>query len=88
MFDLVVVGAGPAGSTAARIAAGMGLKVLILEKEKFPRYKPCGGALSERATSWLDLRLPEAVCEKAITGLGSTTTNGFKTRSRPTDSVL
>lgn len=68
MFDLVVVGAGPAGSTAARIAAGMGLKVLILEKEKFPRYKPCGGALSERATSWLDLRLPEAVCEKAITG--------------------
>ena len=37
MFDLVVVGAGPAGSTAARIAAGMGLKVLILEKEEFPR---------------------------------------------------
>jgi len=68
VFDLVVVGAGPAGSTAARIAAGMGLKVLILEKEEFPRYKPCGGALSERATSWLDLRLPETICEKAITG--------------------
>ena len=43
MYDLIVLGAGPAGSTAARTAAGMGLNVKILEKEEFPRYKACGG---------------------------------------------
>jgi len=68
VYDLVVVGAGPAGSTAARMAAGMGLKVMILEKEDFPRYKACGGALSERAACCLGLRLPEALCERSITG--------------------
>lgn len=45
-YDAIVVGAGPAGSTAAYELAKGGLKVLILEKEKFPRYKPCGGGLS------------------------------------------
>lgn len=68
MYDLVVAGAGPAGSTAALTAAGMGLKVIILEKEVFPRYKACGGALSERAASCLGFRLPEALCERSITG--------------------
>ena len=68
MYDLVVVGAGPAGSTAARTAARMGFKVAILEKEEFPRYKPCGGALSERAASCLGFSLPESICERTITG--------------------
>jgi len=68
VYDLVVVGAGPAGSTAARTAAGMGLKVAILEKKDFPRYKACGGALSERAASCLGFRLPESLCERSITG--------------------
>ncbi|MBN1441285.1 MAG: tryptophan 7-halogenase [Planctomycetes bacterium] len=36
--EVVVVGGGPAGSTAAAILAGQGRKVLVLEKEKFPRY--------------------------------------------------
>lgn len=68
MYDLIVVGAGPAGSTAARTASKMGLKTLILEKKAFPRYKPCGGALSDRAISLLDFSLPEALCERTITG--------------------
>ncbi len=68
MYDLIVVGAGPAGSTAARTASKMGLKALILEKEAFPRYKPCGGALSDRAISLLDFSLPEELCERTITG--------------------
>ena len=37
-YDVIVVGAGPAGSTAAAILAECGRKVLILEKQKFPRY--------------------------------------------------
>jgi geranylgeranyl reductase family protein len=68
MYDLIVAGAGPAGSTAARAAALQGLETLILEKQTFPRYKPCGGALSSKATAILDYSLPVGICERAITG--------------------
>jgi geranylgeranyl reductase family protein len=68
MYDLIVVGAGPSGSTAARMACKLGLNVLIIDKDRFPRYKPCGGGLSERAISYLDFSLPQDICEKNITG--------------------
>lgn len=48
-FDVVVVGAGPAGSTAARMLAMGGARVCLVDKARFPRSKPCGGALSPRA---------------------------------------
>ena len=44
-WDVVVVGAGPAGSTAARVAAAAGASVLLLDRARFPRYKTCGGGL-------------------------------------------
>ena len=44
-WDVAVVGAGPAGAAAARIAAENGCAVLLLEKERIPRYKTCGGGL-------------------------------------------
>jgi len=47
-YDVVVVGAGPAGSTAAKLLSEKGLKVLIIDKSKFPRNKPCGGGLPHR----------------------------------------
>ena len=37
-FDAIVIGAGPAGSTAAAVLAEKGRRVVILEKQKFPRY--------------------------------------------------
>ena len=43
MHDVVVVGAGPGGSTAARHLARGGLDVLLLDRARFPRDKPCGG---------------------------------------------
>jgi geranylgeranyl reductase family protein len=46
MYDVVVVGGGPAGSTAGTILAGKGLSVAILDAEGFPRDKPCGGYIS------------------------------------------
>jgi len=68
IFDVIVAGGGPAGSTAARTAALRGLDVLILEKSIFPRYKPCGGALSLKALSMLDGPLPPRIQERKITG--------------------
>ncbi len=44
-WDVVVVGAGPAGSSAARVAAEHGVRVLLLDRARFPRYKTCGGGL-------------------------------------------
>jgi geranylgeranyl reductase family protein len=44
-WDVVVVGAGPAGSAAARAAAEGGARVLLLDAARFPRYKTCGGGL-------------------------------------------
>src|SRR5580700_9355221 len=37
-YDVVVIGGGPAGSTAAAVLAAKGRRVVVLEKEKFPRY--------------------------------------------------
>jgi menaquinone-9 beta-reductase len=48
-YDLIVVGGGPAGSSAAWRAATLGAKVLVLDKAVFPRDKPCGDGLTPRA---------------------------------------
>ena len=53
-YDVIIVGAGSAGSTAARLCARKGLRTLIIEKDRFPRYKPCGGCLSPRVLRELD----------------------------------
>ncbi|MBC8450796.1 geranylgeranyl reductase family protein [bacterium] len=52
-FDLIVVGAGPAGSSCAERAAELGLRVAVFEKAEFPRSKPCAGGLSSRALGLL-----------------------------------
>jgi flavin-dependent dehydrogenase len=52
--DAVVVGAGPAGSAAATVLARGGRKVLLLEKDVFPRHKVCGEFLSADALPSLD----------------------------------
>lgn len=48
-FDLLVVGAGPAGASAAAFAARNGLRVALIDKARFPRNKLCGGGLTGRA---------------------------------------
>lgn len=68
-YDLIIAGAGPAGSTCARICANAGLRVLLLERETFPRPKPCGGALSERGLSHLGLSLPSDLIERECFGI-------------------
>lgn len=53
-WDIVVVGAGPAGSIAALVAARQGASVLLVDKAPFPRAKVCGGCLNLRTLSVLD----------------------------------
>ncbi|RMH31518.1 MAG: FAD-binding protein [Nitrospirae bacterium] len=52
-YDVIIVGMGPAGASAALELSLAGLSVLALEKETHPRYKVCGGGLSARIASFL-----------------------------------
>ena len=58
-YDLIVVGAGPAGSATAYYTSKAGLRVLLLDRQKFPRDKVCGDGL-----------MPHAASEVALMGLG------------------
>jgi len=57
-YDLIVAGGGPAGSAAAITAARSGARVLLLEKDRFPRHKVCGEFVSSES-----LRLLRALLE-------------------------
>lgn len=52
--DLIIVGAGPAGSSAAYHAARGGLDVVMVDREHFPRDKPCGDALLPHAVNEIE----------------------------------
>ena len=54
MFDCIIVGAGPAGSSAAYHLAKQGHSVLVLDKANFPREKSCGGGVSPAIAQWFD----------------------------------
>jgi geranylgeranyl reductase family protein len=59
--DVIVVGAGPAGATLAYELAKKGIGVLVLEKEKLPRYKCCAGGVTSKAAKLLDFDISEIV---------------------------
>ena len=60
-YDAVVVGAGPAGSTCACRLADRGARVLLLDRARFPRDKPCGGGVTGRAARLLPFALDPVV---------------------------
>ena len=73
--DVIVVGAGPAGSATAYHLAQAGLDVLLLEKTVFPREKVCGDGLTPRATKQLikmgvDLDAPGWIRNKGLRIIG------------------
>ena len=58
-YDLIVVGAGPSGASTAYHAARSGLEVLLIDRQEFPRDKPCGDGM-----------MPHAASEVSLMGLG------------------
>jgi geranylgeranyl reductase family protein len=66
-YDAIVAGAGPAGSTTARLLAERGASVLLLDRHHFPRDKPCGGGVTLRAASVPGIDL-SPVIERTIYG--------------------
>jgi geranylgeranyl reductase family protein len=66
-FDVIVVGAGPAGSTAAYRLAKAGASVLLADKARFPRDKPCGGGLTMRAVRQLPFSVEPVVEDRTTT---------------------
>jgi geranylgeranyl reductase family protein len=64
-FDVLVVGGGPAGSTTALRLAEAGASVVLVDKARFPRDKPCGGGLTMRAVKQCPID-PRPVVEEEV----------------------
>jgi menaquinone-9 beta-reductase len=65
-FDIIVVGGGPAGSAVGAILARKGCRVLILDRARFPRDKPCGDYLNPGCTAALNrIGMLDVVCPAA-----------------------
>jgi geranylgeranyl reductase family protein len=71
-YDVIVVGAGPAGCAAAYDLAAAGQRVIVVDRFQFPRSKPCAGALSVKALTALRFSVApvlRAVCRNLVVGL-------------------
>ncbi len=84
-FDVIVIGAGPAGSVATLMLARTGLSVALIEKEKLPREKVCGGGVQARTLTELPFSISEVV-ESESKGIVFTRklSHGFVRRSEST----
>ncbi len=65
--DVVIVGAGPAGAFLGYLLAKQGIDCLIIEKQRLPRYKPCGGGLTSRTLALLPFPVDEVAEDRSHT---------------------
>jgi len=86
IFDVSIIGAGPAGAITAYSLAKAGVKVQILEKANFPRQKTCGGGLTHRAFLELPFNI-DAVIHQTVTQ-GVVGLNGRRYRSVHNDQPI
>jgi flavin-dependent dehydrogenase len=83
-WDAVVVGAGPAGSLAARELARRGRRVLLADKASFPRYKVCGCCLNGRALA----TLAEVGLDDLVPRLGAVPLHALRLATAARESLL
>lgn len=83
-WDVIVVGAGPAGAFAARLLARAGRSVLLVDKAGFPRYKVCGSCLSGRVLTALDT----AGLGTLVAGAGGVALDGLRLAARGAEARL
>lgn len=80
-YDVAIIGGGPAGSTAAALLAGQGRRVVVLEREKFPRFH-IGESLLPYSMATLErLGVREKIEQMAVTKLGGEIATSCGTRS-------
>jgi digeranylgeranylglycerophospholipid reductase len=80
-YDVIVVGAGPAGSMAAMKAAEGGAETLILEKQKLPRFKLCGGNVANWVV--LKLKIPQEILDRKYTSITFCTPPHYEEQNFP-----
>ncbi|MFH1037320.1 MAG: geranylgeranyl reductase family protein [PVC group bacterium] len=68
LYDSIVIGGGPAGSSAAYALARGGLRVLLIEKEKMPRFKCCAGGIPVKVRAALGFDI-SSCCDAPVRGL-------------------
>jgi len=56
-YDVIIIGAGPAGSSAAYVLARSKINVLVIDRYPFPRYKPCAGGLTVKTFKSFDFSI-------------------------------
>lgn len=90
MVDIVIAGAGPAGSVAAIVLARAGADVLLVDRARFPRPKLCGDSLNPGAVALLDRLLPGAFPERRAVpadGIIVSSASGVQVRARYPEGV-
>lgn len=60
-YDVIIVGAGPAGACAAHLLAKSKINVLVIDKDHFPRSKPCAGGLTAKTFMSFEFSISEKV---------------------------
>src|SRR6266576_956791 len=89
LFDVAIVGGGPAGSSCAAFCAIAGLQTLVLDREKFPREKVCGDCLNPSCWPVLErLALAERVRDLPHSTLSSVAVIGIEGRDVIVDLLL
>lgn len=83
-WDVIVIGAGPAGAVAALACARKGLETLLLDRKDFPRAKVCGGCLNQAALA----QLAELGLDALPAELGALPVNRFRLAVNRTEAVI